>query len=391
MTRAAREVEEARQRLASARLAERRVIRREIHDGLGPSLAGLRLGLRGARNLLDTDPAAAAELLATLQDELDQRVADVRTLSHSLLPPVLDELGLGAALHELAARHAEDGLTVHLDLHDEEVADPRVAAAAYGIIGEALVNVARHSGASECTVRTDHRERLPRGHGVRRRARHRRPTPAPGSGAGRCASGPRSRAAGSRSTRRRARAPTVEAVLPLEVVEPCLTPIRVAIVDDHPVFRLGMAGLLGSLDGIDVVAQAADAAQALAIAPGSVDVVLMDLHLGEDSGIETTRELVQRDPQVRGARRDHARGRRVRRRVHAGRGPRLPAQGRVPRGGRARRAGRRQRRGHPRPGGRRAGRGGAHRPAAPRPGSPSPSSPTASARCSTSWPAATTT
>ncbi len=154
VTRAAREVEEARQRLANARLAERRVIRREIHDGLGPSLAGLRLGLRGARNLLDSDPAAAAELLASLQDELDQRVADVRTLSHHLLPPVLDELGLAAALQELAARHAEDGLRVHLDLHDEVVADPRVAAAAYGIIGEALVNVARHSGAGECTVRT---------------------------------------------------------------------------------------------------------------------------------------------------------------------------------------------------------------------------------------------
>ena len=73
-------------------------------------------------------------------------------------------------------------------------------------------------------------------------------------------------------------------------------PIRVAIVDDHPVFRLGMAGLLGSLDGIDVVAQAADAAQALAIAPGAVDVVLMDLHLGEDSGIETTRDLVRALP-----------------------------------------------------------------------------------------------
>ena len=64
--------------------------------------------------------------------------------------------------------------------------------------------------------------------------------------------------------------------------------IRVAIVDDHPVFRLGMAGLLGSLDGIAVVAQAADAQQALAIAPGSVDVVLMDLHLGEDHAVRAT-------------------------------------------------------------------------------------------------------
>lgn len=154
VTRAAREVEESRRRLASARLEERRVIRREIHDGLGPSLAGLRLALRGARNLLDTDPAAAAELLSSLQDQLDQRVAAVRTLSHSLLPPVLDELGLGAALQELAARYAEDGLTVRLDLDHEEVADPQVAAAAYGIIGEALVNVSRHSGAGSCTVRT---------------------------------------------------------------------------------------------------------------------------------------------------------------------------------------------------------------------------------------------
>ena len=75
--------------------------------------------------------------------------------------------------------------------------------------------------------------------------------------------------------------------------------IRVGIVDDHPVFRLGMAGLLGSLNGISVVAQASDAQQALAITAGSVDVVLMDLHLGEDSGIETTRELVRRDPGVR--------------------------------------------------------------------------------------------
>ena len=74
-------------------------------------------------------------------------------------------------------------------------------------------------------------------------------------------------------------------------------PIRVAIVDDHPVFRLGMAGLLGSLDGITVVAQASRRAAG----PGdrrraSVDVVLMDLHLGEDSGIETTRELVRATP-----------------------------------------------------------------------------------------------
>ncbi|NHC22318.1 response regulator transcription factor [Nocardioides sp. IC4_145] len=75
-------------------------------------------------------------------------------------------------------------------------------------------------------------------------------------------------------------------------------PIRVAVVDDHPVFRLGMAGLLGSLEGIEVVALAEDAAQAVERVTDAVDVVLMDLHLGEDSGIETTRTLVRALPRL---------------------------------------------------------------------------------------------
>ncbi|WP_296605000.1 response regulator transcription factor [Nocardioides sp.] len=74
--------------------------------------------------------------------------------------------------------------------------------------------------------------------------------------------------------------------------------LRVAVVDDHPVFRLGMVGLLGSLDGIEVACQAEDAAQALARIDDSVDVVLMDLHLGADSGIETTRSLVRAVPSL---------------------------------------------------------------------------------------------
>ncbi|GAA4368421.1 response regulator transcription factor [Nocardioides caricicola] len=72
--------------------------------------------------------------------------------------------------------------------------------------------------------------------------------------------------------------------------------LRVAVVDDHPVFRLGMVGLLASLDGIEVAGQAENAAQALALVDEAVDVVLMDLHLGDDSGIETTRDLVRRLP-----------------------------------------------------------------------------------------------
>lgn len=148
----ARQVEQARERLTRARLEERRVIRREIHDGLGPSLAGLRLGLQGARNLLGRDDQAAAEILERLQAELDQRVNEVRTLSHNLLPPVLDELGLVPALHELAARHSENGLVVETRADLPEGLPTPLAAAAYGIASEALVNALRHSGAGHCRI-----------------------------------------------------------------------------------------------------------------------------------------------------------------------------------------------------------------------------------------------
>ena len=76
-------------------------------------------------------------------------------------------------------------------------------------------------------------------------------------------------------------------------------PIRVAVVDDHPVFRLGMSALLGSLDAVEVVGDAENAAAALElIETTGPDVVLMDLHLGEDSGIELTRDVVRRHPGV---------------------------------------------------------------------------------------------
>lgn len=77
------------------------------------------------------------------------------------------------------------------------------------------------------------------------------------------------------------------------------TAIAVAVVDDHPVFRLGLVALLGTLDGIEVVAQASSVAEALEVITADVDVVLMDLELGDGSGIEATRLLLGRLPGLR--------------------------------------------------------------------------------------------
>ncbi|MBD7982627.1 sensor histidine kinase [Oerskovia merdavium] len=148
----ARDLERAKDAVTRARLAERRLIRRELHDGVGPWLSGLRLGLQGARNTLATDPAAAGAVLEALQREVEERVGDVRTLSRSLLPPVLDEAGLEAALRDLADHHDADGFAVELLCGPCGDLDARIAAAAYAIASEAVINASRHSGAAGCRV-----------------------------------------------------------------------------------------------------------------------------------------------------------------------------------------------------------------------------------------------
>lgn len=73
--------------------------------------------------------------------------------------------------------------------------------------------------------------------------------------------------------------------------------LRILVVDDHPVFRMGLVALLSSLDGLEVVGEADSIAGAVtAVDTHAPDVVLMDLHLGDESGVEATREVVARRP-----------------------------------------------------------------------------------------------
>lgn len=149
---ATEELRVSRARLAEARDEERRTLRRELHDGLGPALAGIGLGLQAARNTIDRDPASASALLERLAGELDARVEEVRGLARGLLPPALEELGLAPALVDLAERQQATGLQVDVAVDELGAVPPLVGSAVYGIVAEAIRNVQRHAAASLCTI-----------------------------------------------------------------------------------------------------------------------------------------------------------------------------------------------------------------------------------------------
>jgi two-component system NarL family sensor kinase len=143
----ARDVQRARTQTATAREEERRRLRRDLHDGMGPALAALALQAETARDLVGVDPSAATALLDRLVPRLNDTVADVRTLVHELRPPTLDELGLVGALHELAARFATPTRSIRVEATTLPPLSAAVDLAAYRIAAEALANAARHSAA----------------------------------------------------------------------------------------------------------------------------------------------------------------------------------------------------------------------------------------------------
>jgi two-component system, NarL family, sensor kinase len=141
-------VRTARERLVLAREEERRRLRRELHDGLGPALAGLTLQVDTVRNRV-ADRDADADLL-TLRSGIQETVLDVRRIVEGLRPAALDDLGLAEAVHQLAAQ-------TDLPVAVEAVDLPRLPAAtevaAYRIVQEALANAGRHAHAHRVCVR----------------------------------------------------------------------------------------------------------------------------------------------------------------------------------------------------------------------------------------------
>ncbi len=153
-----RELQQSRQRLVAAREEERRRLRRDLHDGLGPSLATLAMRLEAAEDLIHDDPDRAADLVARLSDQAREDIGEVRRLVEGLRPPALDQLGLVSALRHRAAEHSagEGAVRVPWTVEADDDLEPLPAAvevAAYRIVVEAVTNVQRHSGADGCVVR----------------------------------------------------------------------------------------------------------------------------------------------------------------------------------------------------------------------------------------------
>jgi len=148
------ELQTSREKLVQAREEERRRLRRDLHDGLGPALASLTLQIDAARNLLARDPVLAQDLLVSLKEQVKAALDDIRRLVYELRPPALDELGLIGAICEKAHQFEQDGtLSIALAVPASLPALPAaLEVAAYRIATEAMTNVVRHAQAKTCSI-----------------------------------------------------------------------------------------------------------------------------------------------------------------------------------------------------------------------------------------------
>jgi signal transduction histidine kinase len=161
------ELQQARERLVTAREEERRRLRRDLHDGLGPALAAQTLKVGSARHFLTRDSATADRLLGELERDIAAALQEVRRLVYDLRPPALDDLGLVGALRLLAAQYSGEvaGPQVAVEAPELPPLPAAVEVAAYRIAQEALANAVRHGRAGRCAVRlevTDGRAGQPR-------------------------------------------------------------------------------------------------------------------------------------------------------------------------------------------------------------------------------------
>jgi PAS domain S-box-containing protein len=309
--------------LTRAEQRERNRLAELLHDGLQQLLvaAALHVGLV----LRATDFEQREERAARLTELLQDAVASTRTLTGELSPPALRDRGLVAALRWLA-EWMHDKHHLRVEVSADGVAEPQdtmVSTLLYQCVRELLLNVVKYAGVEQATVRLasagDGRLILdirddgagfdptavagPNGQTFGLASIHRRVELV--GGQVRLESSP------GKGTRVRLEIPGSEAVLDAEPAETPLAPavrapagatkiLRVLLVDDHEMFREGLAGILREQPDLEVVGQAADGLEAIELA-GTLapDVVIMDIRMPNLDGVEATRRIVAAWPATR--------------------------------------------------------------------------------------------
>ena len=301
------------------RTAEQRFrIRREIHDGLAQSLYGLSLNIESiAARAESTGADEVGGRLAKLIPVARGALLETRHYMHDLSPMLSEQGDIRSALENLAAEFQNiSDIEVELNItnfkngneaHDADTdgakpkiaLEPEAATQICRIIQEALANVLRHSGATKVTVNVEYRptgigvaiEDNGRGFdsasttgGVRSRPHH-----LAGRRARRHVRSDQPRGCGHTRPRRTSTAKGDRTEM-----------IRVMLVDDHEVVRLGIESAIESAEGMTAVASVSDGAAALAEAPVlAPDVVLLDVLMPGMDGIETCRRLREELPETR--------------------------------------------------------------------------------------------
>jgi signal transduction histidine kinase len=143
------ELHDSRARLAAAAEAERHRIERDLHDGTQQRLVSISLSLGLLESMLPADPAAAAPIAQRAREALGAALDELRELSQGILPGILAERGLPAALEELCGRAA---LPVRLEVAIDGRLPAQIETAAYFLVSEALTNAAKHAQARQAQV-----------------------------------------------------------------------------------------------------------------------------------------------------------------------------------------------------------------------------------------------
>lgn len=154
------DLQHSRERLVISREEERRRIRRDLHDGLGPVIASLAMQADLAREFLHSDPDQTEKMLVDITTKTQGVISEIRRLVYDLRPPAMDELGLLGALKAHASQ-LQQKIIIEISAPESLPALPAaVEVAVFRIAQEALNNVLRHSNAHQCRLNLSFSDQL---------------------------------------------------------------------------------------------------------------------------------------------------------------------------------------------------------------------------------------